>query len=75
MSESNEEIKSYEDHTAKFCSGIAVELQWNDCDPVLTTVVHCTHYLAVLNWRLMTAVTALTWMLLLLRWNECKTYW
>ena len=63
------------DYTAKVCSGIAVELQWNDCDLVLTTVVHCTHCLAALNWKLKTAVTALTWMLLLLLWNECKTYW
>ena len=62
-------------YTGKVCSGITVELQWNDCDLVLTTVVHCIHSLATLNWRLMTAVTALTWMLLFLLWYECKTYW
>ena len=62
-------------YTGKICSGIAVELQWYDCDLVLTTVVHCMHCLATLNWKLMTAVTTLTWMLLLLLWNECKTYW
>ena len=53
----------------------ALKLQWNDCDLVLTTVVHCTHCLATLNWKLKNAITALTWMLLLLQWNECKTYW
>ena len=61
-------------HSAKVFSRIAVEQQWNDCDLVLTTVIHCMHYLAALNWRLMTVVTALTWMLLLLLWNECKSY-
>ena len=59
--------------TGKICSGITVEVQWYDCDLVLTTVVHCMHSLATLNWSLMTAVTTLIWMLLLLLWNECKT--
>ena len=62
-------------YTGKICSGITVELQWYHCDLVLTTVVHCMHSLATLNWRLMTAVTTFTWMLLHLLWNECKTYW
>ena len=61
-------------YTAKICNKIAVEIQWNYCDLVLTTLVHCMHCLAALNWRLMTAVTALSWMLFLL-WNKYKTYW